>query len=300
MTENLRGILAVLAASTAFVGHDATVKLASAELPAGEIIVLRGIVAVAIFAVGIWALGAARPVSLLLTPLMLVRLVSSAGATVFIVVALRYLPLATATTVLQATPLVVTAGAALIYGDLVGWRRWLAVLTGFAGVVLIVKPGGNLGPAAYLILLALACTSARDLSTRGLPRDIPSVFVAGAAVTVSTLSGLAVVPFDGAWTIPTAWAWTALAASAVCLFVATTLMTVGLRIGEIAVVAPFRYAPVPLSLLLGFWLWGDVPDTIAWLGIALVLGAGLYTLHRERATLRRHPRRPAAQGSPAQ
>jgi drug/metabolite transporter (DMT)-like permease len=71
---------------------------------------------------------------------------------------------------------------------------------------------------------------------------------------------------------------------AACLFVATTFMTVGLRTGEIAVVAPFRYAPVPVSLLLGYWLWGDVPDVTAWLGIMFVLGAGLYTLHRERVS----------------
>jgi len=83
--------------------------------------------------------------------------------------------------------------------------------------------------------------------------------------------------------------------SAAFLFVATTFMTVGLRVGEIAVVAPFRYVPIPLAILLGFWLWGDVPDPIAWLGIALVLGAGLYTLHRERASLRRRAVEAAAE-----
>ena len=84
-------------------------------------------------------------------------------------------------------------------------------------------------------------------------------------------------------------------ASAAFVFVATTFMTVGLRTGEIAVVAPFRYVPVPLAILLGFWLWGGVPDTIAWLGIALVLGAGLYTLHRERASLKRRTAAVAAE-----
>ena len=82
-------------------------------------------------------------------------------------------------------------------------------------------------------------------------------------------------------------AWLLMVLSAACLFFATIFATVGLRIGEIAVVAPFRYASVPLALLLGYWLWGDVPDRIAAVGIALVLGAGLYTLHRERASLRR-------------
>jgi drug/metabolite transporter (DMT)-like permease len=283
MTDNLRGMLAILVGSTTFVGHDAAVKLVSAELPPSEIIVLRGLVATLMMGVGVVALRATMPLSILFQPLMLLRVLTTAGATVFIVLALRYLPLATATTVLQATPLMVTAGAALLYGEIVGWRRWAAACAGFLGVVLIVRPGGDFGGAAYLILLGLLCTTARDLSTRGLPKDIPSIFVATASVAAAMLSGFAILPFGPAWTPPTPWAWAVLTICAACVFVATTLMTMGLRTGEIAVVAPFRYAPVPLSVLLGYWLWGDAPDTVALLGMLLVLGAGLYTLHRERA-----------------
>ena len=97
MTDNLRGILAVLVASTAFVLNDALVKLVSAELPSSEIIVLRGMLATAMLVAGVVALGAVRPISILLTPMMLLRLRSAAGATVFIVMSLRYLPLATVT-----------------------------------------------------------------------------------------------------------------------------------------------------------------------------------------------------------
>ena len=118
-------------------------------------------------------------------------------------------------------------------------------------------------------------------------RDIPSVYVAAAGSVVSTTTGFVVLPFDTAWIVPSPFAWALMVASAAFVFVATTFMTVGLRTGEIAVVAPFRYVPVPLALLLGYWLWGDVLDWIAGFGIALVLGAGLYTLHRERASLRR-------------
>ena len=144
------------------------------------------------------------------------------------------------------------------------------------------------------------CTTTRDLSSRGLPKDIPSILVAAASTAVATLTGLSILPFDAAWSLPTPWAWGMLTVGAACLFVATTFITVGVRTGEIAVVAPFRYASVPLSLLLGWWLWSDVPDGIAWLGIALVLGAGLYTLHRERASLSRAPLVAPAQRSAAE
>lgn len=289
MTDNLRGILAVLIGSTAFVFHDAMAKLLTAELPSSEIILVRGLIGNAMMIACVFALGASRPLKILLQPLMMVRLIGTGGATVFIILALRYLPLPTTTTVLQATPLIVTAGAAYFYGDTVGWRRWAAVGAGFLGVILIVRPGGmgGLGDAGFLILFALMCTSTRDLSTRGLAKDIPSIFVAAAGSVVSTVSGFLILPFDTVWIAPSAFAWTLMVVSAALVVIATTFMTVGLRTGEIAVVAPFRYVPVPLALLIGYWLWGDVLDSVAWVGIALVLGAGLYTLHRERASLRR-------------
>ena len=241
MTDNLRGIIAVLIASTAFVVNDAAVKLVSDELPSGEIIVVRGVLATALLAVGVAMLGAARPLSVLLTPMMALRLIAAGAATTFIVISLRYVPLATVNTVLQVTPLLVTAGAAILYAEKVGLRRWLAALTGFAGVLLIVKPGGGMGAAAFIVLVALAFTTMRDLTTRGLERTIPSVFVAAASAVVITLAGFLVAPFDTTWTMPTAGAWGWLWVSAVCQFIATTFIVIALRTGEISVVAPFRY-----------------------------------------------------------
>lgn len=299
MTDNLRGIIAVLVASAAFVLNDAFVKLVSAELPSGEIIVVRGVLATAMLAAGVAVFGAARPLAILLEPMMLLRLASAAGATVFIVVSLRHLPLATVVTVLQVTPLAVTAGAAIIYRERVGVPRWLATLAGFLGVVLIVRPGSGFGAAAALALAALVFTTTRDLTTRGLHHDIPSIFVAAASAAAIMLAGVLVVPFDEPWRMPSGPAWGLMTLSAACLFVANTAIIMAMRKGEMSVIAPFRYASVPLSIGLGYWLWGDMPDAIAFLGIGLVLAAGLYTLHRER--LGRRAKRPIApQRSPAQ
>jgi drug/metabolite transporter (DMT)-like permease len=301
MTDNLRGILAVLCSSTAYVLSDAMAKLLTAELPLSEIIIVRGVIGTAMLIVGVFALRATQPLSVLVQPMMLVRLIATGCATFFILLSLRHLPLAIVTTVLQATPLIVIAGSAWLYRDVVGWRRWAAVCTGFLGVALIVKPGGGaFGDAAWLVLFALLCTTTRDISTRGLPKDIPSIFVAAAGSVVSTVSGLFILPLDNAWIAPSSSAWMLMTASAACMFFATIFITVGLRTGEIAVVAPFRYVPVPLALLLGYWLWGDVPDWIAAIGILLVLGAGIYTLHRERASLRRARPVSAVQADAAQ
>jgi drug/metabolite transporter (DMT)-like permease len=201
-------------------------------------------------------------------------------------------PLATVNTVLQVTPLLVTAGAAIFYRERVGLPRWMAALTGFLGVLLIVQPGNaQLGAAGFIVLITLAFTTMRDLTTRGLQRDIPSIFVAAASAAAMTLSGFVVAPFDAAWILPSAEAWGLIGISAVCQLIANTCIIFALRSGEIAVVAPFRYVAAPLSIVIGYWWWGDIPDPLAWLGIVLVVAAGLYTLHRERhgLTLRRVP-----------
>jgi drug/metabolite transporter (DMT)-like permease len=204
------------------------------------------------------------------------------------------------TVVLQVTPLAVIAGSSILYGEKVSWRRWAAALTGFLGVVLIVRPGGgSFGAAVYVLLTALLFTTTRDLTTRGLSHDIPSIFVAAASSAAIALAGLVLAPFDDAWVIPSTWTWGAMMISAVWLFVANTFMIMALRTGEIAVVAPFRYAPVPLAVLLGYLWWEDLPDTLGFVGTGLVLGAGLYTLHRERAGLRA-PAVPVPQRSPAE
>ncbi|HJZ30067.1 MAG TPA: DMT family transporter [Hyphomicrobiaceae bacterium] len=283
MNDNARGIFSVLIASTAFVINDVMVKLTSAELPSGEIIFVRGALATVMLTIAVLLVGAGRPLSLLIAPMMLVRLSSAAAATVFIVLCLRHLPLATVNTALQVTPLAVTAGAALIFRERVPLKRWAAALAGFVGVALIVRPDtGSFGIGAPFVLLTLVSTTIRDLTTRGLAQDIPSIFVAAGSAAVISLAGFAVAPFEELWHWPSTRAWLWLTSAAASMFIATTFMIIALRIGEVSVVAPFRYVPVPLSIVLGWWLWSDVPDAMAWLGIALILAAGLYVLHQER------------------
>jgi drug/metabolite transporter (DMT)-like permease len=286
VNENVRGILAVLTASTAFGLNDAFVKLASEELPAGEIISVRGGLATAMLCIGVLAMGARRPLALLIVPMMLLRLGSSAIATVCIVISLRHLPLATVSTVLQVTPLAVTAGAALVFRESVSLQRWAAALTGFLGVALIVRPeAGSVGQGAFFVLLALLCSTVRDLSTRSLAAEIPSIFVAAAGAALISVAGLAVAPFEEAWHWPSSIAWLWLSLAGACLFIATTFIIIALRTGEVSLIAPFRYLPVPLSIVLGWWLWNDVPDGLACSGIGLVLAAGLYMFHHEGPSL---------------
>lgn len=286
MTDNLRGILAILASATGFVINDALVKLATAELPSGQIIVLRGVMSTVMLAIAAARMGSMRSPRVLLQPAMLIRLIASAGATVCIVGALRHLPLPITSAILQVTPLVVTAGAAILLGAHVGWHRWLASCVGFCGILLILRPGGeSFVVEAWLAILALLFTSTRDLTTRFIDHSVPSLYVAAATSTVIMLVGCAMLPFE-TWVPLTVHSFGLLVGAAIAVNFAYYLGIVAMRVGEIPVVAPFRYALILLALLLGYLLWGHVPDNISMVGIAVVTGAGLYLLHRERRNLR--------------
>jgi drug/metabolite transporter (DMT)-like permease len=285
MTDNLRGIAAILASATGFVVNDAIVKLATEELPTGELIFIRGVISTGLIGVVAWWFGAMRPVSVLLQGPMLIRIIAAALASLTIVMALRYLPLAITTAILQVTPLAVTAGSAILLGASVGWRRWTASIVGLAGVLLIIRPGGaGIDAHIWIALVSLLFTTARDLTTRFIDQSVPSLFVAFASSACITLSGCALLPFE-TWVMPTWYAVGLLTAAAMAVFIGYHLGIVAMRTGEIAVVAPFRYSTILLALLLGYLLWGFVPDAISLAGIVVVCAAGLYLLRRERAAL---------------
>ncbi len=286
LSDNVRGILAILASAMAFVVNDALVKLATSELPTGEIIVLRGVISTVVIALAASIAGAWCSPRALLAPPMLIRLIGSGFASLSIVAALRHLPLATTAAILQLSPLAVTAGAALLLGAKVGWRRWTASVVGLMGALLIVKPGSeSFTPEMWIALSALLFVVIRDLTTRFIDHSVPSLFVALASSFVIMLSGLTLLPFE-TWVMPSPRATWLLLAAGCSVYVAYYFGIVAMRTGEIAVVSPFRYTLVVMAIFLSYVIWGHVPDQLALLGIAVVTGAGIYMLNRERIAAR--------------
>lgn len=287
MSENVKGVIAMLASAAGFVVNDATIKVVTTELPDGQIIFLRGLVATALMGLVTSIVGGWRPPRVLLRPAMVMRLVTAALSTLLIVASLRHLPLSTTNAVLQVSPLMVTAGAAIFLGANVGWRRWTLSIVGFLGAMLIVKPGtAGFVPAAWLLLLCLFVTSTRDLLTRFIDLSVPSILVTFATSAAVMTCGLAMLPFE-TWVMPTAGALKLLLFSSCCVFVAYHFGVVAMRTGEIPVVAPFRYAAIVLALVLGYAIWGHVPDALSLAGIGLICTAGLALLYTERSAVRR-------------
>jgi drug/metabolite transporter (DMT)-like permease len=200
---------------------------------------------------------------------------------------LFHMPLPNITAILQAVPLVVTLMAAAFLGEAVGWKRLSAILAGFAGVLLIVKPGGE-GFNTYT-LLAIACVftvAIRDLFTRKLDSSTPSIIVAFANAVCVMIGGIIWMAFDGVEPVSTE-NLARIALGSVFLVAGYLLTVISLRDTEVAYTAPFRYTLIVYALILGYVVFGDVPDAWSLAGIVLIVGSGLFTLYREQQLKRR-------------
>ena len=276
---NRRGVLAMAAAMASFVVNDTLVKYVSQSLPSSQLIFLRGVFATALLLAVVQAMGATPQIPRLLDRRVLLRALMDAVATLVYLVSLFHLPLANATAINMATPLFITLLVVITFGERVRPARWLAIAIGFSGVLLVVQPSGAAFNAyALLCLCGTVLNACRDLVTRTLDRSIPSI-----VVTLST--ALAVTLLAGAWSLvqdwqPASWQQLGLLATAsVFLSGGYYLLTISMRSGEMSLIAPFRYAGLLFAVVLGYLVWGDVPNALAWGGIALLVGAGLFVLH---------------------
>ena len=283
---NRNGILAIVVAMSLFAVSDAMLKLAMGSVPAGQLLFVRGFVLIAGFGYVAWRAGAfAVPGALVERNSVLRGVLEGFGALAF-VAALAHVPLALNAAINMATPLMALPIAAVVLGERFGWRRVAAILTGFSGVLLILRPSAEGVDFWLLVSFASAVFCAvRDVVTRRIPAGFPSISVTlTTVICVCAVGGIATF-FDG-WRPMDARAWLAIFASAAISGTGQHLMVLSMRWGEVAVVSPFRYSGIFAATLVGWAVWGDLPDTLAWIGIGLIVGAGLYALWRERKTKR--------------
>jgi S-adenosylmethionine uptake transporter len=294
MSDNLRGAVLMTVGMACFIVNDAFVKAALTHLPLFQALFLRGLMATAALVVIARSLGALR-----LRPprrdaaRIGLRTGAEIAAAVFYLTALTQLPLANATAILQALPLTVTLAGALFLGEAVGWRRMLAILVGFGGVLLIVRPGAE-GFTIYSVyaLIGVAAVTVRDLATRRMSAATPSL-------TVAAFGARGVTLFAGGASTTEAWlpvtpvAAAQLVGSALALIGGYFCSVAAMRTGDIAVVTPFRYTGLVWALILGLLVFGDWPDAMTLTGAAIVVATGLFTLHRERQLARRSVTRDA-------
>ena len=290
LTPNLRGALFMAVSMAGFTINDALIKVMLATTGQGQVMLVRGLFATVLVALLAWSQGALRLPRQAYHPLVALRALGELAATLCFLAALARMPLASVSAVLQALPLAVAMGAALFLGETVGWRRWAAIAAGFVGVMSIVRPGLD-GFNAYS-LLALLCVffcAVRDIATRRIPDEVPTTLVSTVTAAVVTMAGALMVWPLGSWAPMTAGEIALLAAAATVMLVGYQFSILAMRVGDISFVAPFRYTALLWAIVLGFFIFGDVPDLAMIVGSTIVVASGLYTLYRERVAGRRRP-----------
>lgn len=283
MSDNTKGALLMMCSMAAFTFNDTMVKSLGPDVPLFQMLFLRGVVASALIYLLAKSLGKLRwQLSRHDWGLVALRTVSEIGAAYFFITALYHMPIANVTAVLQILPLTVTLGGALFFGEAVGWRRASAIAAGFCGMLLIVRPGPDgFDQYALYALVAVGFVTLRDLATRKMSSDVPSL-------TVTLVASLGVMLFAGVASLGSEWVamdlrqWMLLTGAAVFILGGYLFSVLVMRVGEISFIAPFRYSSLLWALMLGYVVFGDWPDPITLTGAAIVVAAGVFTLIRGR------------------
>ncbi|NOR63960.1 MAG: EamA family transporter [Rhodobacteraceae bacterium] len=282
-SDNLRGALLMMLAMAVYVINDALMKLASVDVSLAQGVFVRGLVASALMVVFAHYKGHLfYPVNRAEIKTISLRAGAEITATFCYLTALFNMPLASSTAILQALPLAVTLAGALFLGEKVGWRRYLAISIGFAGVLIIIRPGGDDFNAYSLwAVAAVGFITLRDMLAAKLNKRIPSIFVALFTAVGVTIAAGVVAAFQP-WQPLSAGSYTLLASAAAFILVGYITSVSAMRYGEIAFVAPFRYTILVWALLLGVFVFKDYPDFWTMVGTGIVVGTGVFTFYREQ------------------
>lgn len=296
--ENLRGAALMVAAMALFAFEDLFIKTLATRISPGMVLILLGLGGGGIFALLALARGQRLLSRALLTRVFLIRNLGELIASLGFVLALALSPLSTASAILQANPLLVTLAAAVFLGAPVGWRRWLAILTGLAGVLLIVRPGlDGFQPASLFALLSVVGLAARDLTTRICPPEITALQLSTWGFLSTVPAGLLLLAIDGGTALPQGDGWWHVAGAIVAGVGGYYFIVGAMRLGDVAVVTPFRYTRLVFAMIVGITVFDETIDGLTILGSVIVVASGLYTLIRE-ARLMRAGRRAAAAAPP--
>lgn len=270
-----------------FTLNDTVVKLARVDWEAGQVLVVRGVFALTLLMIWLKLAGVADRLRMMFHPAVVLRgLIETVIAPAFIT-AVGLMALADITAILMMAPLIITALSMIFFGEKIGWRRWSAVFVGFGGMLLVVQPGGGVPlKALALALLSVIGVGFRDIVTRRIPAEIPSIVVAITSTAGTMLGGVLLVGAGEAWHPLTPHLLLLTGSAAAFVILGNYAMIEACRDVELSVVSPFRYIVILWAVALGILVFGDWPTPLAIGGIALIGVSGLYTLHRERVRQR--------------
>lgn len=281
----------MVVASACFVSNDLSTKLAVNYLPAPEIVTIRAATAFVLSFILICLVHGISKLKLIANRDLFWRSVFEGSVGPMIITCYAFLPIATVTAIMQIGPFLGMIAGIYLFRESVGWRRWLAAAVAFLGVLFIIKPGGDtFQPAAFVVVLIAAAGVGRDIQSRRIGAAVPT-FVVPFATSIAGMSiALLLTPivqqFEirawGPWVWPTPYAFALCCMSGFFLVLANTFAFLAFRSGNMSVVSPFRYFYLFFAVIGGMIIFAEFPDLISLAGMALIVAAGLYLLHRER------------------
>lgn len=293
--DNLRGAILMVLAMLGFAIEDGFIKLMGDALPVGQIIMLLGTGGSTVFGIIVLTQGRALFERAMLTAPVLIRGIGEIIGTMCFISAIVFTPLSTASAILQATPLVVTLGAALFLGETVGWRRWSAIMVGFIGVLMIIRPGmEGFSPLSLFALGGVFGLAARDVATRKVGPNLSTM-------QLSFLGFLVLIPAGVIMLFITGQSPEAMDIRIIGLMIASITIAVfayyaivaAMRVGEVSFVSPFRYSRLIFALIIGISFFGERPDLFTLLGASIIVASGIYTVLRERKQRRKSATKPS-------
>ena len=285
MSANQSGAGFMILAMAAFALEDSFFKAATELTSVGTALISFGLIGLLVFASQSLRVGEPVWHPACLKRTMLIRSAFELMGRLFFGLALAHAPLSSTSAILQAAPIVVTLGAILVFGEAVGWRRWLAMALGFLGVLVVIRPGfESFQITSLYALLATIGFAGRDLATRASPPAMSTAQLGSLGFAVLTVAGLLLSALESTVpSLPTGQSLLLTAGAAIVGVLAYASLTRAMRAGDVGFVAPYRYTRLVFALLIAFTVFGERPDPLTLLGATIIVLAGLYSFSRARS-----------------
>ncbi len=279
---NITGSLWMIASMAAFAIEDSFFKTLAQTMPIGQVLMLFGFGGACFFAATARVTRQPIFVPEVLSVQMGIRAVFEVIGRLFYILAVALIPLSTATVILQATPLVVVAGASILFGEQVGWRRWSAIIIGLIGVVIIIQPGAEgFSMLSLLAVIGMFGLAGRDLASRAAPASISTTLFGFYGFLTVIIAGALYGLWQGAaFIVPNLTeSLYLLGALGAGVFAYSALMK-AMRTGEVSAVTPFRYTRLLFGIALGLLFFRESLSLSMMIGSALIVTSGLFILWR--------------------
>jgi drug/metabolite transporter (DMT)-like permease len=271
----------MIGGSACFSANDAATKYVAQYLPVTEIVAVRAIFALLLALVIVLWRHELYALARIRDPYLMLRAFIEAFIGVAVIYALSLMPIANFTAIILVQPFIVATIGAVWFGEQVGWRRWSAVIAGFIGMLLVIKPGTDAFEFVSLVALFAAILSlTRDLLVRKIRAEVPATVISSSTALFAVPLGLAGAAAEP-WLMPSPLLFLILVVAAAFLLAAFILTVTAFRGTDVSVVSPFRYSIVVFAFFFGVAIFGEIPDTLSFIGIGIIVAAGIYILHRE-------------------